>query len=55
MVGGMSHIRPTDVVLASEGVQGAKTGGLRQTSISPTVAASPQDNRQLSTNRLPNL
>lgn len=41
MIGGMSDIRATNVVLAKEGVQVAEAGGLRQTTISPTVTASP--------------
>lgn len=46
--GGLSDIRAAGVVIDEDGVGIAETGGLRQTIISPAMAASPEDNRHSS-------
>lgn len=55
MGGGLSGIRAIDVVMAADDVGLTETGGLRQITMSPTGAATPEDNRQSSTSRRPNL
>ena len=54
MGGGLNGFRAPDMVVAEDGVGLTETGGLRQTTMSPNVAATPEDYRQSSTSRRPN-